>query len=188
MKKIFLSILITLLAMSVIGCTPSSSPGVPESSSSAPSEESSEMEIPSDPEEKFLETLDLSDWSQLPQPDKIVYFYDGGRSIEFTGAMEEYKQIFALNQRRFTEKFDLDSDFLQTSVEIEEYQKHADLLEYQYEEYNSVYFSLNSPVKDGDTNWISTLTKIGEYSRAQRLYGPLVEPTELVEYLESLTE
>lgn len=193
MKKLMALLLFgsLLLSLTACGLNGENSGGTPSGSGSdTPSQVSSSQQSiasqdnssPTSNGEKT--SLDLSDWSKLPEPDEIVYFHER-KEDHFTKGTTEYAKIFSLNQARCNRVIDLDFELLQTSFTPEEYIEDGYfLLEYRYKEYNSVYFSLK-PDMDS-TCWISTERSWGKYARGQGMYGDLPEPTELLAYLDSL--
>ena len=192
MKKLIALLLSACLTLSLAACgtsgnNSSSAPsgGGADVSSQVSSQQSIASQDNSNPTRNGEKTsLDLSDWSKLPEPDEIVYFHER-KEDRFTKGTTEYAKIFSLNQARCNRVIDLDFELLQTSFTPEEYIEDGYfLLEYRYKEYNSVYFSLK-PEMDS-TCWISTERSWGKYARGQGMYGDLPEPTELLAYLDSL--
>lgn len=193
MKKIFLSLFVILLAMSVVGCTSSPSPDVPESSSSAPSEEtSSTQRVSSMPEnalpthidlvwvDEIRKTVNLSHKRSFPEPDEIVYYHDGTQAV-FSQGTEEFEKVFAFNQARCPDEM----NELQSGIgDWEPVLHQRKALEYRYESlYYSLYFNLETRMEGDTLYWVSTQNGWG-----MPLYGYAGEPTELLEYLDSVTE
>lgn len=121
-------------------------------------------------------SIDLSDPSAFPKPDKIFYYHKG-KEMVFESGTEEFEKIFSMNQARCPETLD---QFQSTIFDWDDCFQKIDILEYWYDtQYHPLYFNI-------------TTTESSQYSfywgvsRPGLLYGTLSKPTELLAYLNSL--
>ncbi len=201
MKEFFLSILIFLLAMSVIGCAYSPSPGALESSSSTPSEETSSAEIEEGTVDAWVRdtwlnemryVIDVDNPESYPWPDEIIYYHDGKRTVfpkgdDVSNVPEEYEKIFQLNQARLqgenvhgvVQWIPLDHTWRYLMTE-------GKLLEYKSSGSYSLFFSLTTLPYDDGENFYFVTTQNGSTFPTYKVEGG--EPTELLKYLESVVQ
>lgn len=122
--------------------------------------------------------------NELPEPDSIVFYYNG-KSKTFSKDSEEYKKIIDMNYARNKTKLSpLKLSMVDNSIKIK-----GCLLEYVYENKNSVYFNILTQEEienSNDTSWVL----IGYDSNIfkQYNYAGLLPADELKEYLYSCIE
>lgn len=119
--------------------------------------------------------------AELPNPSSIIFYYDGKHKT-FNKESEEYNKIIELNIKRNNMKLSpLKMAILDNNLKGERY-----LLEYVYEDKNSVYFNLLTQEElnsSNDTCW----ALIGYDSNVfkQYNYAGLLPADKLIEYLDS---
>lgn len=117
--------------------------------------------------------------TELPEPDSIIFYYNGN-SKTFVKDSEEYKKIIDINYSRNKEKLCP----LKLSMMDNSLKKEGFVLEYVYENKDSVFFNIltQEEIKNNnDTSWVL----IGYDSNIfkQYNYAGLLPADELKEYL-----
>ncbi len=142
----------------------------------------------------------LSSIEELPLPKRII-FYHNGMQYAFDYGSDEYKKIIELNNKR-NESIELHitQEILNFGMDIDGLKKITDLLEYDYENYESVNFNLNfnytyevkidefpDPIKvENNTYWVDV--GYSEDVFYQIFYQGLGSTKELLEYLYKIIE
>lgn len=120
---------------------------------------------------------------EIPTPYLIIFYHNGQQKFFLKGT-DEYNEIIKLNNKRDSGKLGA----MQLVVDIDGLLKNTDMLEYTYQNHNSVYFNL---IKDEqldknntETNWVS----VGYDSKVfkQFIYSGLFSADEIINYLYSL--
>jgi hypothetical protein len=120
---------------------------------------------------------------EIPIPDSIIFYHNGVQKSFFKGS-DEFNEIINLNNKRDSDKLGA----LQLIVDIDGLLKNTDMLEYVYQNYNSIYFNLirdeQLEKNNTDINWVS----VGYDSKIfkQFIYSGLASADELINYLYSL--
>lgn len=125
---------------------------------------------------------DLESLQEIPTPDSIKFYHNGAKK-EFINGTNEFNEIISLNAKRDGGK--LATGALKLAVDIDALLKNNDMLEYKYQNYEPIYFTLvdDEQLKNDNTktNWVS----VGYDSRVfkQFIYGGLTSANNLINYL-----
>lgn len=122
--------------------------------------------------------------TELPEPDNIIFYYMG-KSKVFSKNSEEYKNIIEINYAQNKEKLSP----LKLSMMDNNLKKEGFVLEYVFENKNSIYFNILTQKEIKNSNDISWVL-IGYDSSIfkQYNYAGLLPADELKEYLCSCVE
>lgn len=120
---------------------------------------------------------------EVPIPDSII-FYHNGISKTFVKGSYEFNEIIKLNNKRDSGKLGA----LQLVVDIAGLLQNTDMLEYNYENYDSVYFNLIKDEQLQNDNKLLNWVSVGYDSKIfkQFIYSGLLSTDDLINYLYSL--
>lgn len=122
----------------------------------------------------------------IPMPNSIIFYHNGVKK-SYTKGTKEFNEIIKLNNKRNN----VELAPLQLVVDIDYLIQNTDMLEYTYQNYNSIYFNLvkaeqlkidNNVVSN--ENWVSVGYNPKVFN--QFIYGGLLSADNLIAYLYSL--
>lgn len=132
----------------------------------------------SDENPQYLKSLQY-----IPTPDSITFCHNGVQKT-FYKKTNEFNEIIKLNNKRDTKNLGP----MKLAVDIKGLMQNTDMLKYNYENYDPVYFNIikDEQLKNNQTevNWVS----VGYDSKIfnQFIYNGLLSADELINYLYSL--
>lgn len=117
----------------------------------------------------------------IPKPDSIIFYHNGVQKKIIKGT-DEFNEIIMLNNKRDSGKLGP----LQLVVDINGLLKNTDMLEYAYENYDSVYFNLikDEQLEKDNQFWVSVVYDSKVFK--QFIYDGLLPANDLINYLYSL--